>query len=196
MPPLVDAWVNFLNRWQWDWFCTLTFRDLVHPEAAAKRFLVFTAKINRNLYGSRWWKHGKGVSWARALERQRREAPHFHALLGGAGLSELRRLSWMDTWQDLAGFARIEQPRSLEAVQRYCTKYVVKGGEIDLGGPLNNLAVQPGIFAALNSPSNLDKIHEELSDLVRERDEDLRNGVHYGPESDAVAGTIGAWSEP
>ena len=143
---LTDAWATFLERQPWDWFCTLTFRgDAIHPESADKRFRVWTSKINRELYGPRWWKHGQGVRWVRALEMQRRGVIHYHALLGGAGVDELRRLVWMDEWNRLAGFARIEPPRDGAAVRRYCAKYVAKGGEIDLGGPLPRVAADaPG----------------------------------------------------
>jgi len=139
---LTQAWQDLLGRWRWDWFATLTFRgDAVHPEAADKRFRTWISKINRSLYGPRWSKQGTGVRWVRALELQRRGVIHFHALLGGDGLSDLRRLSWMDAWDELAGWARIEPPRSSEAVRAYCAKYVVKGGEIDLGGPLQDTGV-------------------------------------------------------
>jgi hypothetical protein len=57
---LRDAWIAFLGRWEWEWFCTFTFRDLVHPEAADKRFRV--------LFGHHWHKHGAGLRWVRALE--------------------------------------------------------------------------------------------------------------------------------
>ena len=42
----------------------------------------------------------------------------------------------MDRWNELAGFARIEPIESAAAVSRYVSKYVVKRGEIDMGGPL------------------------------------------------------------
>lgn len=134
---LRDAWIRFLDRWSWCWFVTLTFRgDYVHPETAYKRFRVFISQINRMLYGIRWYKHGQGVRWCLALEWQKRGVLHYHALIGGVGVEDLRRLSWMDRWHELAGFARIEPIRSSEAVRRYVSKYVVKGGELDLGGPL------------------------------------------------------------
>jgi hypothetical protein len=41
-----------------------------------------------------------------------------------------------EMWNELAGFARIEKIDVLEAVERYVSKYVIKGGEIDLGGPM------------------------------------------------------------
>jgi hypothetical protein len=134
MRALQDAWIGFLRQWAWQWFCTFTFRDMVHPESAEKRFRPFVSKINRELYGPRWFKKGKGILWVRALEFQRRGVIHYHAMF--AGVQDLRRLTWMDIWNELAGFARIEAIRDTTAVRRYVSKYVVKGGELDLGGPL------------------------------------------------------------
>jgi len=131
---LRDAWIALLGRWEWEWFCTFTFRDLVHPEAADKRFRVLISQANRVLYGHRWHKQGRGLRWVRALEYQKRDVIHYHALM--AGVQDLRRLTWMDRWHELAGYARIEPIESSAAVSRYVSKYVVKGGEIDLGGPL------------------------------------------------------------
>ena len=105
------------------------------------------SKINRRLFGVRWSKHGKGVYWARASELQQRGVLHFHVLMGGDGLAQERRLDWMDEWNELAGFARIEVPESTGAVLSYCSKYVVKDGQIDLGGPLD-LPSQLGLFKA------------------------------------------------
>lgn len=144
-PMLPRAWVDLVGRWQWDWFGTFTFRGDPHPERADKCFRVFVSKINRKLYGVRWAKHGKGLRWIRASEPQRRGAVHFHALLAGDGLALERRLSWMDVWNELAGFARIETPDSLEAVANYCAKYLLKGGEIDLS-PNLGCPVQHGLF--------------------------------------------------
>lgn len=131
---LKDAWVAFLLKHPWEWIGTFTFRNgIVHPETANKRFMLFVSLINRELHGPRWAKRGFGVSWVRGCELQRRGTIHFHALFGDVG--NLRRLTWMDRWTKLAGFARIEAPRNREQVLGYVSKYVVKGGEIDFGGP-------------------------------------------------------------
>ena len=155
-PDLVSAWSTYVESLgTWDWFATLTFRSEVHPESADKRYRVWCSKINRELFGNRWWKRGRGVRWIRALELQRRGVIHFHVLLGAPGLGDLRRLRWMDVWDDLAGWARIEPPRSAGAVRRYCAKYVVKGGEIDIGGALPRAASRPtwpGRGPVLNRP--------------------------------------------
>jgi hypothetical protein len=122
---LQDAWVVFLRQWVWQWFCTFTFRDIVHPESADKRFHLFISMVNRELYGPRWHKKGLGVQWVRALEFQKRGVIHYHALV--AGVQDLRRLTWMDIWNELAGYARIEAIKDPTAVRRYVSKYVVKG---------------------------------------------------------------------
>jgi len=148
-----QAWAGWLQGYPWEWTGTFTFRTpapapvtvfcrrdrppratgLVHPETADKRFRVYVSKINRVLYGPRWYKRGLGINWVRGLEFQRRGTIHYHALFSGVG--ELRRLTYVDLWNELAGFARIERPRNRVDVVRYISKYVVKGGEIDLGGP-------------------------------------------------------------
>lgn len=147
-PSLVDAWTEFLDEWEWAWFCSFTFRDPVHPEQADRRYRRFVYEMNRTLYPYRLKKSKsgreelelkgeEGVYWARCMEWQRRGVLHYHALMGGVGT--LRRLSWMDRWNEMAGFAKIEPPASPDAVRRYCAKYVAKGshlGEIDLGGRL------------------------------------------------------------
>src|SRR5262245_66093503 len=65
---LRDAWITLLGRWEWEWFCTFTFRDLVHPEAADKRFRVLISQANRVLYGQRGTSTGKAcggsVRWS------------------------------------------------------------------------------------------------------------------------------------
>ena len=117
---LQEAWAAFLCQWEWQWFATHTFREEVHPEAAHKRFRVFVSKLNRSLYGPRWYKKNKSVQWVRALEWQRRGVIHYHALYANVG--NARRLTWMDTWDRLAGFCRIEKIERQDAVAKYCSK--------------------------------------------------------------------------
>lgn len=144
---LQSAWISLLSRYQWDLFGSLTFRDETHPESAMKRFRLFISMINRKLYGPRWAKHNKGVSWCVAVERQARGVLHFHCLLADPELTNLLKGSWFkldgrwanelnEMWNEVAGFARIEPIKVHELVQRYVSKYVIKGGQIDLGGPM------------------------------------------------------------
>lgn len=129
-----DGWVSFLSRYAWLWFTTNTFREEVHPERADKCYRYWLHNINRHLYGNRYQKKGVSVYGVKALEYQERGVIHFHSLLAGDGLSDVSRLESMDTWHELAGYARIYPPRSQEAVSSYVSKYVVKGGEIECVG--------------------------------------------------------------
>ncbi len=113
-----------------------------------KRWRLFTNEINRTLYGRRWMnRQNGGIHWITATERQKRGVVHLHALLGDErDLNEIaRRLSWMDYWGQIAGFARIEAIRSDDAVVRYVTKYVTKDGEIDFSRNLGK-SKQPQLF--------------------------------------------------
>lgn len=158
------AWVETLSRFHWDLFGSLTFREDTHPESAFKRFRLFISMLNRKLYGPRWFKHNKGISWCVALETQRRGVVHFHCLLADPELVNLLRGSWFkgengrwanelnEMWNELAGFARIEAIDAIEAVKRYVSKYVVKGGEIDLGGPLMQRRMEQAHVRAIVKP--------------------------------------------
>ena len=157
---LKEGWREFLARYPWIWFCTFTFAQEVHPEAADKRFRVWASKLSRSLYGPRWHKKRSGVYWIRALEFQRRGVIHYHALIGGARVAKAderlaradRRL-WEREWLEVGrGFARVEAPRCIGSVSGYCAKYVAKGGEIDLGGAFPDLSALPLIPEANDEP--------------------------------------------
>jgi len=45
-------------------------------------------------------------------------------------LNGLRRTDGWKLWFDQYGFAKVEEPRSDLDVAAYCTKYVVKGGDL------------------------------------------------------------------
>lgn len=132
----IHVWAEFLDEWPWDWFTTHTFRHEIYPEAANKVWNRWIHQLNRHVFGVRYTNRPHdGVTWARGLEYQRRGVIHFHALLGRIP-STTRRLDWMDKWTKLAGYARIQPYDPTRGARYYLSKYVLKGGEIDLGGPL------------------------------------------------------------
>lgn len=124
--PLAEAWRSFLSRWTWELFATLTFRETVGEEHAEATWQAWTRWLEEHA--------GAPLAWVRADEFTRAGRLHFHALLGGEWVRQVRRLSAMDAWRELelAGFARIEVPRSEGAVAAYCSKYVTKGGAVSL----------------------------------------------------------------
>jgi hypothetical protein len=147
---LRDEWAAFLSPIPFQWFGTFTFETRVHPEAALKRWRRFTNNMNRRLYGRRWSSRPpRGIYWIVASERQKRGVIHLHSLMGDANdLNNIaRRLSWMDHWNEMAGFARIEAIRSDDAALRYVTKYVTKDGEIEFSENLGDVKRQPPLSA-------------------------------------------------
>lgn len=132
---LVNAYAEFIDLLgPWDWYATLTFREAVHPEQAVKRFQRWLRILNQEVYGRRFRERGQGCWWVRALEMQKRDVVHFHALLGGVG-NKPRRLHYMDVWSDENGYARIYPYDPLAGARYYCAKYVLKEGtkgEIDV----------------------------------------------------------------
>ncbi len=89
-----------------------------------------------------------GVFWVRGSEYQMRGVLHYHALM--SAIVDLngfaRRLSWMDEWKKLAGFTKIEPVFDKTAVTKYVTKYVVKGGDIDVSENLHRYYRQDNLL--------------------------------------------------
>jgi len=152
---LPEAWQRFLAQYPMQWFCTFTFQDQVHPERALKLFRLFIKRLNVTAYGRHYERKGQtGVYWVLAWEYQKRGVLHFHALIGDVEdlNAKARRFSMMRVWEGFgppAGFARIETIESQEAVRKYVTKYIVKGGQIDLSTSLRSFAQQQ----ALSTPA-------------------------------------------
>jgi len=140
---LNEAWVKFIERFEpYHWYSTLTFKNEVTQGRAEKQFRRFIRLINESLYGRRYRNRGTGVSWVKAVERQRRGVIHFHALVGGE-VWRLRRFTFMDVWREGAffgngkrfqanGFAKIEKYEPKLGARHYLSKYVTKGGELDI----------------------------------------------------------------
>ena len=136
---LQDAWVELLLRFHVQWFCTMTFRNGVGPESGNKQWRKWVNDLNCHVSGKNWRRRGDpGVYWIRADEFQRRGALHYHALVGTAGdiNDEAKRLHFKEVWFAMAGICRIEAIRDAELVRKYVSKYVTKGGEIELSDSL------------------------------------------------------------
>ena len=132
---LQDAWIKFIRKLEpLQWFCTFTFREQVHPEQADRRYKRFIHQVNEFYFGKRYREKGLGAYHVRALEMQRRGVIHFHSLIGGAIKPE-HRFYFMESWNRDNGFARIF-PYNPKGAPGYVSKYVVKGGELDIFIPL------------------------------------------------------------
>lgn len=141
---LPQVWADYLNSFNpWSWYGHLTFRGYPHPETAIKTFDLWTHKLNRRLFGCRYYKHPeKGITWARGTELQRRGSVHFHFIAGRIP-DDVNRFDWMDEWYELGGISRIYPYEVSRGAEYYLSKstYAWKRGEVDLGGPLPQLTL-------------------------------------------------------
>lgn len=114
---LAVAWGQFLSQFSWDWFLTLTFKDEVGSFRAHRLFGFFVRDIEKAA--------GLPIFWFRADEIGTHGGRfHIHALMGN--VAHLRRLTWMDRWNKLAGIARILPFSAKRGAAYYCAKYVTK----------------------------------------------------------------------
>jgi hypothetical protein len=114
---LAEAWGLFLNKYSWDWFTTLTFRDPV-PSFRAHRFLKgFVEEIDKAA--------GLPIYFFRADEFGPRGGRlHMHLLVGN--VAHLLRFTWMEKWAIRAGYARVLPFDRSRGAAFYCAKYVTK----------------------------------------------------------------------
>lgn len=136
---LRQAYGEFIARWPWEWFVTLTFAEDIHPKAALKKVSVWNSKLAASIYGRHWYKSG-GLYWVCAEEYQKQGRVHYHLLI--AGVQNTRRLTWMDNWMKLdrcTGWARIEEVISKSGTSHYLAKYLGKDGQVHFSHNLKDI---------------------------------------------------------
>jgi len=113
---LRELWSEWLNEYDWNWWTTLTFRNKVTKKAANKKWNRWLRAIEEETEVS--------PGYFRVTENQERNVLHFHALM--LGVEHLRRLTFMDRWFEIAGYARIYPYDSKRGANHYLTKYISK----------------------------------------------------------------------
>jgi len=143
-PTQRQAWIEYITRIPtiigrpYEYVGHFTYKDHAeiprHHQAdiTARRWRYFSGEINKRLYGKRWIRNGQGIFGAIATEKIP-DYPHHHVIFGGDGLrAGLRRLDIMDMWEEAyGGWVRITDYKGAAAAI-YLTKYVTKGGLVDV----------------------------------------------------------------
>ena len=141
---LRDSWAEWLGHRPWDLFLTLTSSKRTHPEALQKRFRYCVHSMADQVYGKHWQRRVSGIEYVVGIERHRSGWPHSHAVLRlpNVDVSERSQFS-LEHWQkfitETGGFCHLTRPRAQGDVVSYCTKYVLKEGDLQLSGNLNPL---------------------------------------------------------
>jgi len=114
---LREAWGQFLAQFPWDWFVSLSFREMVPTFRAHRLVRYFLSDIEKAA--------GVPIFWFRTDEYGEHTGRfHIHVLVGN--VAHLRRLDWMDEWNRRAGYARIVPFDQTRGAAYYCAKYVTK----------------------------------------------------------------------
>ncbi len=128
------ALVEWMLKFEWEWFVTLTF-----VQAASKpnrlgfcqrRVGKWLHVLNARIHGRAYRRQRTALYGVTVWERHKSGEWHAHMLVANTG--DYRRLSAMDDWDALAGYARIYPP-AIKSVA-YVVKYVVKSGAWDVFG--------------------------------------------------------------
>lgn len=147
---LREAWGDWIGRQPWDLFVTLTSEKQTHPEAMTKRFRYCMKTAETFVYGRKREPAGHTLQWVVGLERTKQGWPHTHAVVrfphcvdGGIIPKDVFDLAYWQKWMTATGgYAWLEIPRSQQAVVNYVTKYITKGGDLDLSRNLDFPASQ------------------------------------------------------
>ena len=136
MSELSNAWAEYVDQFaDWTSFWTLTFSDKdrlydVTREEAEAKWRRLVAFLNKDLFGNNYRRivgHSY-FSYALAFEYQKRGVLHMHALVS-------RRTNWEEAnrlWRVMAGIIKIKPVENSEKASRYLSKYVSKGGQVDV----------------------------------------------------------------
>lgn len=95
-----DAWISMLSRDRLDVMLTLGFRSSLPFDFAVSTLGHFLARINSDLFGKAWYKHGPCLTGFVILERKHlsrraRGSPHFHCCMSwpkGQGAADVDNL--------------------------------------------------------------------------------------------------------
>jgi len=129
-----QAWAEFIDAFLWNWYVDLTFKGFPHPERADKGFMRFVHRLNRDAFGVKYWKDKrKGVTWARATEKQQRGCDHYHAFIGNVP-SFISMMHYFEDWRREEGLCRFRVYDKTLGASYYMAKhtYAWKDGQIDL----------------------------------------------------------------
>jgi hypothetical protein len=114
---LATAWGEFLSRFHWDWFLTLTFAEPARSFRAHRLFERFAGDVEEAAR--------QQIGWFRADEYGPEGGRlHIHALM--LNTRDLMRMHWLQEWNRRAGWARILPFDATRGAAFYCAKYVTK----------------------------------------------------------------------
>jgi hypothetical protein len=121
---LIDGYLEWLSKYKWAWFGTLTFRGYPPLGKALQCFNKWLGELKEK-------EDTRDFRWVRVTERGAEGFNvHFHVLIGG--LRSGSKYEWMARWQEIAGEAEISYFHAHQQGIRYILKTVELGKAFDI----------------------------------------------------------------
>jgi hypothetical protein len=151
---IAKVWSEFMCRFTLPLFLTYTYAPTrgtgrvvfnPHPEKVAKDAMRWLHLGSELLHGPNYRRRTQGLQGIAGIEPHKSGRLHAHLVVGHPDLDlaaaefgqvrqDIRQIA-----QDLYGWSKVEVARSAEGVTAYCSKYLVKGGELVLSPGLGAL---------------------------------------------------------
>src|SRR6266478_2979629 len=174
---LPDAYGEFLSKLAaWDWFVTITFRDILPRDLAIARIQEWLADIQAQV-------GGRQIGWILAEEFGRIGGRyHCHMLVTGVG-KERRKFWWSEAFRRF-GRSEIRPFDPRKAAAFYAAKYAAKQlGEIQFGGLLSGRNLH---HCPMDSDAGI-----TLSVLVRQESPPTVSSLHRRKWKASFTGALG-----
>ena len=129
---IIGVWGDWLQGWDWEWWCTFTFRDAVTSHQAHKYWLRWLHSLESTVQSK--------VHYIRATEKQRfrGDVVHFHCLL--LGVKGENPEFWQQEWVLMAGLAEVETYAPNLGAAYYIAKYAAdSSGDIIMSKKIERL---------------------------------------------------------
>jgi hypothetical protein len=126
---LRGAWANWLSKYDWDWFGTLTFPGHPSPRKAKRLFNTWIQLLRRAV-------DTKSFHWVRVMEKGAcGDNAHFHVLVGGLKPATRRHPErWAAEWTTVstghAHMARFDAEK--QGGMYYLLKSLLYNGDFDI----------------------------------------------------------------
>lgn len=114
---LTEAWGEWLGKWPWQLWSTLTFKQEQSHNSATRAFRNFAQWLQKDSPSAGWFCAHEIGDYGRL---------HLHALLGGLGPHVSVNMLWR-WWFDRYGRAQLLPYDPTRGAAFYISKYVVKG---------------------------------------------------------------------
>ncbi len=123
----IDVHADWLSRFTWDWFGTLTFPGYPSATTAKRKFNHWIRELRREIGGEKF-------RYASVIERgANKDNVHFHVLIGGIKRRHKGTpYVWKQRWQEIAGLAVLSTYEANRGGMRYLLKSLLPDRDIDL----------------------------------------------------------------